>query len=137
MTDDDPGILGNLPRSRPGTRSDKRGGKPGEKKAAVTPAKASSTSKPKAAAKPKAGAKPRAAAKPKPAAKPRATAKPKAAGQPQATRKAPTPPLAREADASGSDPVGDIARAGEALARSGIRVGSAIAVEALRRLTGR
>lgn len=130
MTDDEPGILGNLPRSRPGTRSDKRGEKPGEKKP-PSAARASSPSKPKAT---RAKA---AAAKPKAASKGRASAKPKAAAQPRATRKAPTPPPAPRPEPGGADPVGDIVRAGEALARSGIRVGSAIAGEAFRRLTGR
>lgn len=33
MTDEEPGLLGNLPRSRPGTRSDKRGQVGGSKPA--------------------------------------------------------------------------------------------------------
>ena len=110
MTDDDSGILGNLPRSRPGTRSDKRGG--GQK--LVTPAAASTN--PSGAPK----SRPKAAAKPAP--KPRTPA--------------PEPPRP-QAGPQGIDPVGDVIRAGEAIARSGLRVGSAIAGEALRRLSGR
>jgi hypothetical protein len=45
--DDDPGVLGNLPRSRPGRRSDKRGSagarkKPAAKRATTTRSSASS-----------------------------------------------------------------------------------------------
>ncbi|MEA2346643.1 MAG: hypothetical protein QOG62_430 [Thermoleophilaceae bacterium] len=113
MTDEDPGILGNLPRSRPGTRSDKRGGAPTAKPKAAAPAKKPAAVKAKAAAKPKAA--------PKPTAKP-------------------PPPQRRpepQAQPGGIDPVGDILRAGEAIARSGLRVGSALAGEALRRFSGR
>ena len=114
MTDDDSGILGNLPRSRPGTRSDKRGG--GQKP--VTPA-ATSTN-PSGAQK----------------SRPKATAMPAAKPTPKPSTPTPEPPQP-QAGPQGIDPVGDVIRAGEALARSGLRVGSAIAGEALRRLSGR
>jgi hypothetical protein len=83
MTPEEPGLLGNLPRSRPGTRSDKRGeaggskpapkrsqaAKPGVKdpaaaKKAATPKKAPAAKK--AASKPK----PRPASKPAPEPRP-------------------------------------------------------------------
>ena len=61
---DDPGLLGNLPRSRPGTRSDKRASSSAPKPAAATP-------KPQPTAKPRPGAKvsnprPRPAPEPQP-----------------------------------------------------------------------
>ena len=117
MTDPDPGILGNLPRSRPGTRSDKRSG--GQKP--VTPAVASKNPSGAQKSRPKAAAK--AAAQP---------------ARPAPAPRTPAPEPARpQAGPQGIDPVGDVIRAGEAIARSGLRVGSAIAGEALRRLSGR
>jgi hypothetical protein len=49
---DDPGLLGNLPRSRPGTRSEKRASG-----SAPKPAPAAATPKPRPKAKPRTGAK--------------------------------------------------------------------------------
>ncbi|HZI90750.1 MAG TPA: hypothetical protein VFD31_03865 [Thermoleophilaceae bacterium] len=49
---DDPGLLGNLPRSRPGTRSDKRASG-----SAPKPAPAAAKPKPRPTAKPRPGAK--------------------------------------------------------------------------------
>jgi hypothetical protein len=61
--DDEPGVLGNLPRSRPGRRSDKRGGASTGARAKKPPAK-----KPAAArAKPSTRAKPRTQPRPRPA----------------------------------------------------------------------
>jgi hypothetical protein len=61
--DDEPGVLGNLPRSRPGRRSDKRGGTSTGARARKPPAK-----KPAAArAKPSTRAKPRTQPRPRPA----------------------------------------------------------------------
>jgi hypothetical protein len=61
--DDEPGVLGNLPRSRPGRRSDKRGGTSAGARAKKPPAK-----KPAAArAKPSTRAKPRTQPRPRPA----------------------------------------------------------------------
>jgi hypothetical protein len=61
--DDEPGVLGNLPRSRPGRRSDKRGGTSTSARAKKPPAK-----KPAAArAKPSTRAKPRPQPRPRPA----------------------------------------------------------------------
>lgn len=73
MSEENDGVLGNLPRSRPGVRSDKR----------------ASAAKPKAAA-----AKPSAKAKPKPAA-----AKPKA--EPKAAPPPPPPPPLKPSDPIG------------------------------------
>jgi hypothetical protein len=99
------GILGNLPRSRPGVRSDKRaaGGTPPK----PTPAK------PKAA-----GAKPRAAKAT--AAKAMAQPKPKAAAPPPARKQPDTVGRAVQL-------VGDVAE-------TGIKVAAQVAVGVLRRL---
>jgi hypothetical protein len=68
--DDEPGVLGNLPRSRPGRRSDKRGGTSASTRAKKPPAK-----KPAAArAKPATHATPR----PRPQAQPRSRPAPAA-----------------------------------------------------------
>jgi hypothetical protein len=107
MSEENDGILGNLPRSRPGVRSEKR----------ASAAKA----KPKAA-KPKAAAKPRATAKPKP--KPAAAPKPKVAPPPP-------PPPAPERP---SDPVGIALKAGETVALTGLKVAGRVAGEVMRRL---
>lgn len=96
MSDENDGILGNLPRSRPGVRSDKR--------ASAKPAQ-----KPKA----------KAAAKPKP---PR-----KAASPP------PPPPPPREPERP-QDPVGMALKAGETVARTGLKVAGRVAGEVIRRL---
>lgn len=119
MSDEEPGILGNLPRARPGTRSEKRD---------VGSATQASASK-----NPAAGAKSR----PRAAAGASGPASGAAAGRSSARRSAPAsaegPP--EPAGGDGLDPVGDLLRAGEALARSGLRVTSAIAGAALRRVT--
>jgi hypothetical protein len=134
MTDDG-GVLGNLPRSRPGQRSEKRTGA----KRAASPAKAgsggakagrSSSSAAKAASRaersaaPAAekapGSEPRSRARPKPAAGPRQAAG-AAAGEDQAT-------------ARGGDPVGDAIRTVTGIATTGARVAGGVAREVLRRL---
>jgi hypothetical protein len=74
MTEENDGILGNLPRSRPGVRSEKR-------------ASSRSATGPKAAAKPA----PKAAAKPRPRPKPRV----------QEPSPPPPPPPERSADPIG------------------------------------
>jgi hypothetical protein len=115
MTDENDSVLGNLPRSRPGVRSDKRGsGKRtgGAGGAAGSPpaprAKPSTKPKVSAASKPDGGA-----AKPRPAA-----------------RKPPPPPPAR----TGTDPVGLAVRTAGAVAETGLKVASRVAGEVLRRL---
>jgi hypothetical protein len=104
MSEENDGILGNLPRSRPGVRSEKRA--------------SAGKAKPKAA-KPKATAKPK--SKPKPAAAP----KPKVAPPP------PPPPPAPERP---SDPIGIALKAGETVALTGLKVAGRVAGEVMRRL---
>jgi hypothetical protein len=106
MTDDG-GVLGNLPRSRPGQRSDKR-------------ASRAERSGSKAAA-PAAGARPRSSARPKPAAGARRVAG-SAAGEPQ-----PSP-------ATGGDPVRGAIRGVAGVALTGAKVATGVTREVLRRL---
>ena len=133
---DDEGVLGNLPRSRPGKRSAKRdsGGRP-------------SKTASKAAVKAEAGGK--AAAKPARASKPRA---PRPAGaEGLAVRRArPQATPCRDAEASGADPVrppaadpapqqtGDAVanavHAAATVAATGVRVAGAVTREIMRRL---
>jgi hypothetical protein len=119
MSDENDGILGNLPRSRPGVRSDKRASA-----AKAGGAGGASGSPP--------------APKPKPATKPKAK---KAAAKSKAPRKPATPPPPppqpeREpAPAERSaDPVGMAIKAGEAVALTGIKVAGKVAGEVWRRL---
>jgi hypothetical protein len=65
--DDEPGVLGNLPRSRPGRRSDKRGGTSTGARAKKPPAKkpAAARAKPSTRAKPR--SRPQAQPRPRPA----------------------------------------------------------------------
>jgi hypothetical protein len=115
MTEENDSVLGNLPRSRPGVRSDKRasgrraGGAGGPAGSPPAP-KAKPSTKPKVSAASKPGAR---AAKPRPAA-----------------RKAPPPPPAR----SGTDPVGLAVKTAGSVAETGLKVASRVAGEVLRRL---
>lgn len=106
MSEENDGILGNLPRSRPGVRSDKR-------------ASASGSGSPPAP-KPKRPAGPKA----KPAA-----AKPKA--EPKAAPPPPTPP---PPPPQPSDPIGIALKAGETVALTGLKVAGRVAGEVMRRL---
>ena len=112
MTDDE-GVLGNLPRSRPGKRSEKRD--PG--KAAAKAPRAS-----KKAAGAKATAKPRRAATPKPRAK--------AAAKPDPVRRQPADP----APETSGDAVASVVRTAATVAATGVRVAGALTQEILRRL---
>jgi hypothetical protein len=94
---DDKSVLGNLPRSRPGTRSEKRAGA------------AKRTSRPADAAKASKPAKPRAAA-PKP------------------------DPAAPAASAEAGDPLAEAARAAAKAVGTGVKIGTGLAQEVLRRL---
>jgi hypothetical protein len=157
---DEQGVLGNLPRSRPGVRSDKRGGgrrasagaaagpsgggaaSSGGGKAspfarASTPARA----KPKASAPPKPKPKPKAPARAKPkaaAAKPKARAaarpKPPAAphGDPLVDRD-PAPPTREEPRRESSDPLSGAVRIAGKVAETGLKAVGGL----LRRLPGR
>jgi hypothetical protein len=119
MADDD-GVLGNLPHSRPGKRSDKRdsGGRP-------------SNAARKAAAKAEAGGKP--AAKAPRASKPRTRAKPATTGARSSRRQPadPTPPQ------PSGDAVTSVVRTAATVAAMGVRVAGAVTQEILRRLPGR
>jgi hypothetical protein len=122
MSDENDGILGNLPRSRPGVRSEKRAGSKGTGGAGGS---AGSPPAPKASA----ATTPRTqgAAKPKPAAKPRRRPTPPPATPPPAT----SPPSAAN---RGADPIGAALKAGETVATVGIKVAGRLAGGVLRRL---
>ena len=134
---DDKGVLGNLPRSRPGRRSDKRAGdtpdaapaaagRPADAaEKAATRSEASETPVPKPpASKPRRAA----AAKPRPAKRPR----PAPAAAP---KDKPVPdPAAPAPEASGGDPVTDAARAAAKAVGTGVKIGTGLAQEILRRL---
>ena len=118
---DDGGVLGRLPRSRPGTRSEKRADVAGPAKPKPRPA----------AAKPK----PAAAAKPKPAA----AAKPK----PKPTRPQPTPERPRPrrpahsappAQQRAGDPLTEVLRTGAKVAEGGVKLAGGITRGLLRRI---
>jgi hypothetical protein len=118
MSDENDGILGNLPRSRPGVRSDKRASSPtagGAGGSAGSPP----APKPKPATKPKA----KAAAKSKTPRKPAAPPPPPPAPEPEPE------PAERHAD-----PVGMAIKAGETVALTSIKVAGKVASEVLRRL---
>jgi len=132
---DDPGLLGNLPRSRPGTRSDKRttdaAAKPAAAKSAAAKPKARTKAKakapPKAKGRPKAKA--RAATKPRPAPKPRPEAKPR----PKVANPKPRP----APESQSGDPVSEALKAAGRLAGAGARTANGVTREILRRLPRR
>jgi hypothetical protein len=132
MQDDGGDVLGNLPRSRPGRRSDKRtkAGKGTSNRPAAAAKKAagkrSSAGKKQTGAKQPTAAK-RSAAKrgrAKRAAPKRATASPRA----QAPRSRPEPTPA------GGNPVEEAVRAAAKVAETGLKVASGVTREVLRRL---
>jgi hypothetical protein len=114
--EEEPGLLGNLPRSRPGTRSDKRAGSTGAK----PKAKRSQAAKP--AAKSTRAAKPRkpAPTKPKPAAREPA---------PTAAKAPPAEPASPPAS-GGSNPLESAVK----VAGAGLRVAEGVTREVLKRL---
>jgi hypothetical protein len=135
MTDEE-SVLGNLPRSRPGKRSEKRDrsaaakpaedpGGPGTARPANAADRAAARAEQTgaAAAKPPPGAQPASGARPRPAADGRRAAG-AAAGE--------KPPNAGER--SDGDPVGDAIRATARLAGTGARVAGTVAQEVLRRI---
>jgi hypothetical protein len=111
---DDPGVMGNLPRSRPGRRSEKRA-------AATKPAKATAAKK-------------RTAAKPSPKTASKASAKParaRSTGQratqkarPAQTGRAPRTAVRDERveERQGQDPITAALRAGMAVGDAGVKV---------------
>jgi hypothetical protein len=118
---DDPGVLGNLPRSRPGRRSDKRGTGAKKQPAAGGTAKRGSTQARAAAtsqrAKRPAGAK--------------STARSTAA-RPKAEQRPPQP-TAPPRDSGGDDPLTQAVRLGGKVVETGVKTGVGI----LKRITGR
>ncbi len=106
MTDDG-GVLGNLPRSRPGQRSEKRTGRTAAKAAARTERSKSEGAAPAGTARPKGDAR-----QARPASEPREA-----------------PPASRS-----GDPVGDVIRTVTGVAATGARVAGGVAREVLRRL---
>jgi len=118
---DDGGVLGRLPRSRPGTRSEKR---------ATEERKASPAATPKA--KPP---RPKAAAPAKPA---KAKA-PRAGAAPRARKPATPPPRARPEHAAPpperrGDPLSEALRAGAKVAEGGVKLAGGLTRELLRRI---
>jgi hypothetical protein len=108
---DDGGVLGNLPRSRPGQRSDKRTGKTAAKAAGRAERTGAKAAEPAAGAKSAAGA--------------------RSAGQ----RGAPAAAGRKAAPASaGADPVGGAIRTVAGVAGLGAKVAGGVAREVLRRL---
>jgi len=143
MTSEEPGLLGNLPRSRPGTRSDKRAGAGAadglvqEPEPAAGRKSKAAKSKP-AAAKAKAPGKTEAAAKgkSKPVAKakprPKTTAKPRDPAPPPPTPPRPAPP--RQPVAAEPRPSGGPLRSAAKVAGTGLRVAEGVTRTVLRRL---
>jgi hypothetical protein len=112
--EEEPGLLGNLPRSRPGTRSDKRDGSTGSK---PTP-KRSQAAKP--GVKSTRAAKPRKPAPTKPVARKPAATKPKQA----------PPEPAPASPSAGSNPLESAVK----VAGAGLRVAEGVTREVLKRL---
>jgi hypothetical protein len=141
---DDEGVLGKLPNSRPGTRSEKRASadRPG-KTASKAAAKAEAGGKPAAKAAP--GSKPRARAKPAATAKPgraaagagappqrtAAGARAKAGARAAAERRQPADPPRPQPS---GDAVTSVVRGAATVAATGVRVAGAVTQEILRRL---
>jgi hypothetical protein len=98
--DDEPGVMSNLPRSRPGRRSDKRGG---------------STTRAKKAAPPKKRATAATSSAKKPA--------PRARTQPRART---TPPTTRPTGGGGGDPLGQAVELAGKVAALGVRTAAGI-----------
>jgi hypothetical protein len=122
---DDGGVLGNLPRSRPGQRSDKRDGRTAAKATAgAERADAKATAPPKLARA--TGAKRSGAA----AAGAKRAAGGTTSRSERTTRQAPPEPPASQA----GDPVGDAIRTVTGVAATGARVAGGVAREVLRRL---
>jgi hypothetical protein len=117
--EEDGGVLGNLPRSRPGTRSERRtkgGGK--------RPAKSAE----RAAQSAERGGRPAARAARTETPRRAAGAAASRAGSPRGASDDPAP------RGGSDDPVGDAVRAAARLAETGLRVTAGLAQEVLRRL---
>ena len=114
--DDEGGVLGNLPRSRPGTRSQKRD----SARAAESSGRAAQTAARAAEASERRSAK---------AARPTR----KASKRPQEGQRRPQQAPPRPAE-GGPDPVGDAVRLAAGIAGTGLRVANGVTREVLRRL---
>jgi hypothetical protein len=121
---DEQGVLGNLPRSRPGQRSEKRGGGV-RAAAAATAADAAKVADRKPAAKGKPAAKRKPAAQRKPAAR----RKPAAKRTPAAKRHTQQP----VPETASSDPLTGAVRLAGKVAEAGLKTAGSL----LRRLPGR
>jgi hypothetical protein len=125
MSEDNDSVLGNLPRSRPGVRSEKRAS---AKRAGGAGAAAGSPPAPKA--KPATGPRTKAAAKPKARAKP----SPPPATPPPATSAPQAPSASSAPQAPSASPIESAIKAGEVVALTGLKVAGRVAGEVLRRL---
>lgn len=133
---DDPGVMGNLPRSRPGRRSEKRAGAAkagGAKKAPASRAKKTASkaasggaakAKPRAARAKAGGAARASAARGRAGARPTPRAKAGAASRPSAGERAPRTSVRDERVESpqGQDPITAAFRFGMALGDAGLKV---------------
>jgi hypothetical protein len=122
---DDKGVLGNLPRSRPGRRSDKRATGAGR------PAEAAERAAERAEGQSARAARP-----------PRSTAKRPVAGPPPKQRPAAASrtarrPVRQPPSSESGDSLGAAARSAAKAVGTGVRLGAGIAQEVLRRLPGR
>jgi hypothetical protein len=117
MSEDNDSVLGNLPRSRPGVRSEKRAS---SKRAGGPGGAAGSPPAPKA----------------RPATKPRtgAAARPKAASRARKQPAAAAPPPPASPASGTHTPIESAIKAGEAVAVISLRVAGRLAGEVLRRL---
>src|SRR5262245_43687279 len=117
---DDGGVLGNLPRSRPGRRSEKREAG-GAKRPAASAERAAEAAERRDAP----------AARQAPKTEPRRARSETRAARPE-TRAARPEPGSREPERSGgSDPVGDVIRTATKVAGTGVRVATGLAHEVL------
>jgi hypothetical protein len=135
MQDDGGDVLGNLPRSRPGRRSEKRTGGTAKRSTAAKgsgAAKRSTGTKRSTAAKKPARAK--ASAKAAATAGKSSAAKKPAAKRQAAGAKSAPPQQAAPRSAQGGNPVEDAVRAATKVAETGLRVASGVTREVLRRL---
>ncbi len=126
MTPEEPGLLGNLPRSRPGTRSDKRADGSGSKPAPKRSQAAKPGVKDTAAKAKKAPAKPRKASA---ASKKAPAAKRAAATERPAARDRPTPVASKSVPPSPSPLESAVKVAG-----AGLRVAEGVTRGVLKRL---
>ena len=117
MPDEEPGLLGNLPRSRPGTRSDKRtaGSKPAARRSQAAKPGVKRSASAKAAAPKRAGAAQR-------------------TGSVQSSRPAKTGPATPDPAAPGRESGSGPLRSAAKVAGTGLRVAEGVTREVLRRL---